>query len=204
MIGKLKGRIEEIGEDHALLDVGGVGYLVFCSERTLRALPGLGEAAALVIETHVREDHIHLYGFADPAEREWFRALLTVQRVGAKMALAILGLLSPARLAQAVLAKDTAAISRVSGVGPKLAERIVADLRDKAVTLPAGSVPGLSTKGKQPSVAPPPHDDAIAALVQLGYSRSDAYAAAAAAARKAGSKAPVEQLVKLSLKELVS
>lgn len=202
MIGKLKGRIEEIGEDHALLDVGGVGYLIFCSERTLRALPGPGEAAALVIETHVREDHIHLYGFADPAERDWFRALLTVQRVGAKMALAILGLLSPAQLAQAVLARDTAAISRVSGVGPKLAERIVAELRDKAVTLPAGNISGLD-KTKQTG-ATPPHDDAIAALVQLGYSRSDAYAAAAAAARKAGSKAPVDQLVKLSLKELVS
>src|SRR5580704_4812127 len=124
MIGKLRGRIDEIHEDSVILDVGGVGYQIFCSSRTLAALPPVGETAQLIIETHVREDHIHLYGFPDTIERDWFNLLCTVQRVGNKMALSILGAYSPEQLAHAILAKDTAAFSRISGVGPKLAERI--------------------------------------------------------------------------------
>ncbi len=132
MIGKLRGLIDTIDDDSVILDVGGVGYLVFCSGRTLAALPPVGETAQLVIETHVREDHIHLYGFPDTVERDWFNLLATVQRVGNKMALAILGAYSPEQLAHSILAKDTAAFSRISGVGAKLAERIVTELKGQS------------------------------------------------------------------------
>src|SRR5688572_6061603 len=119
MIGKLTGIVDDIEEDSVLIDVGGVGYTVYCSQRTLAALAP-GNAAMLTIETHVREDHIHLYGFPDAIEREWFRLLTSVQRVGAKMALAILGTLTPEHLLRAIVARDTSAFSRISGVGPKL------------------------------------------------------------------------------------
>src|SRR5665213_638364 len=125
MIGKLKGRIDSIEEDSVLIDVGGVGYHVFCSSRTLAQLPAKGEAAELVTETHVREDHIHLYGFPDASEREWFRLLMTVQGVGVRMAMAILSVFSPAQLVQSIHARDTKSLTRVSGVGAKLAERLV-------------------------------------------------------------------------------
>ncbi|HSR55563.1 MAG TPA: Holliday junction branch migration protein RuvA, partial [Alphaproteobacteria bacterium] len=131
MIASLKGLIESVGEDFAVIETGGVGYLVFCSARTLSALPPAGEAAALKIETHVREDHIHLYGFATAAERDWFRLLITVQGVGARVALAILSVLPPSDLGLALAAGDKAALGRAAGVGPKLAQRIVTELKDK-------------------------------------------------------------------------
>ena len=132
MIGKLKGLIDSYGEDYVILDVGGVGYQVHCSARTLQALPSPGEAAVLSIETYVREDQIKLFGFRSDIEREWFRLLQTVQGVGAKVALAVLSTLPPADLANAIALRDKAAVTRTPGVGPKVAERIVTELKDKA------------------------------------------------------------------------
>lgn len=203
MIGKLRGRVDEIFEDAVLLDVGGVGYHIYASARTLAALPPAGQAATLIIETHVREDHIHLYGFSDAAERDWFRLLMTVQRVGARMAMTILGAYAPDQIAHAIMAKDNAAFSRISGVGPKLAERIVTELKDKAVKLPASNiVPIASGKKSKPSPAGNVTEDAISALVNLGYSRSEAYGAALKAAQSAGKKPNLDDIIKLSLKEL--
>lgn len=203
MIGKLRGRVDEIFEDAVLLDVGGVGYHVYASARTLAALPPAGQAATLIIETHVREDHIHLYGFSDAAERDWFRLLMTVQRVGARMAMTILGAYAPDQIAHAIMAKDNAAFSRISGVGPKLAERIVTELKDKAVKLPASNiVPIASGKRSKSSPAGNVTEDAISALVNLGYSRSEAYGAALKAAQNAGKKPNLDDIIKLSLKEL--
>ena len=125
MIGKLRGVIDSYGEDWVIVDVGGVGYQVHCSARTLQALPAVGEAATLSIETYVREDMIRLYGFASDLEREWFRLLMTVQGVGARVALAVLGTLKPGDLATAIALQDKAALARAPGVGKKVAERIV-------------------------------------------------------------------------------
>ena len=132
MIGKLKGVIDSYGEDYVILDVQGVGYQVHCSARTLQALPSPGEPSTLAIETHVREDHIKLFGFTSDVEREWFRLLQTVQGVGVKVALSVLGTLKPADLASAIAMRDRAAVSRSPGVGAKVAERIVTELKDKA------------------------------------------------------------------------
>ncbi|NBO18751.1 MAG: Holliday junction branch migration protein RuvA [Proteobacteria bacterium] len=216
MIGKLRGRVDETDDESVILDVGGVGYHVFCSSRTLAALPAEGEMAQLTIETHVREDHFHLYGFPDSVEREWFRLLATVQRVGNKMALSLLGAYTPQQLAHAILAKDTAAFSRISGVGPKLAERIVTELKDKVAKLPTSSFqptgnlpPVEAPKGKKGKAAAPAAepdtttDDAISALVNLGYSRSEAYSATLKAAQNAKGKTALDDLIRLSLKELV-
>ena len=135
MIAKLTGLLDSIGEEWAVIDVNGVGYLVFCSTRTLAQLPGRGEAVSFVIETHVREDHIHLYGFLEHAEREWFRLLTTVQGVGAKVGLGILSVLAPRDLSDAILAQDKGMITRAPGVGPKLATRLLTELKDKACGL---------------------------------------------------------------------
>src|SRR5262247_367113 len=132
MIGKLKGIIDSYGDDSVILDVGGVGYLVHCSARTLQELPGTGQPATLAIETHVREDQIRLFGFLSDVEREWFRLLQTVQGVGTRVALSVLSTLKPADLATAVAMRDKAAVARTPGVGPKVAERIVTELKDKA------------------------------------------------------------------------
>lgn len=201
MIAKLKGLLDETGKDFIVLDVGGVGYLVFCAGRTLSALPAVGQPVSLHIETHVREDHIHLFGFPNLAERDWFRHLLTVQGVGAKVALAILGSLSPDQLLQAIVAQDKAALTRADGVGPKLAGRIVAELRDKAgnVILPAvtESVAGAIAGDGLDRVAA----DAVSALVNLGYGRSDAFGAVVAATRDAGAGS-VESVITAALREL--
>ena len=132
MIGKLKGILDSYGEDFIVIDVNGVGYVVHCSARTLQSLPAAGEAVTLAIETHVREDQIRLFGFQADIEREWFRLLQTVQGVGTKVALSILSTLRPADLASAIALRDKAAITRTPGVGPKVAERIVTELKDKA------------------------------------------------------------------------
>jgi Holliday junction DNA helicase RuvA len=132
MIGKLKGLLDSYGEDSVIVDVNGVGYLVHCSTRTLQELPGPGEPVTLAIETHVREDQIRLFGFTSDIEREWFRLLQTVQGVGTKVALAVLGTLKPADLASAIAMRDKAMVARTPGVGPKVAERIVTELKDKA------------------------------------------------------------------------
>jgi len=203
MIGKLTGVLESVGDDWALVDVRGVGYLVFCSARTLERAGRPGDGVSLLIETHVREDHIHLYGFADPAERDWFRLLSTVQGVGAKMALAVLSILSPADLIRAIAAQDKAALSRASGVGPKLAARIVAELKDKAGSLALGPVAALGGGASGAGVGlEAAAEDALSALVNLGYGRSEALGAVAEASRRLGAKAPLTALIKEGLKEL--
>lgn len=202
MIGKLRGTVDEIGEDHALIDVGGVGYVAYCPARTLARL-GEGEAAVLFIETYVREDVLRLYGFGSRLEREWFRLLQSVQGVGAKVALAVLSTLSAAELASAVALQDHAAIARAPGIGPKVAQRIASELRTKA---PAFSGEAVAAIGFKQAVgagsAPAPASDAVSALTNLGYSRDQAASAIAAAVRSAGEDADSARLIRLGLKEL--
>jgi Holliday junction DNA helicase RuvA len=190
--------------DGAVVDVNGVGYEVFCSTRTLAALPAAGGAVELIVETHVREDHIHLYGFAAAFERDVFRILMTVQGVGAKVALAILSALTAPQIAQAVAAGDQAAFRRASGVGPKLALRLAAELKDKLPAFGGGGVVAAMPvpRGKAAAgAAVSPVEDAVSALVNLGYARMDAFAAVSRAAA-ADAAAPVAALIKLSLREL--
>jgi Holliday junction DNA helicase RuvA len=201
MIGKLTGTLDSAGEDSALIDVGGVGYVVFCSRRTLERLGGRGEPASLLVETHVREDHIHLFGFFDQAERDWFGLLSTVQGVGARMALAVLSVLSPSDLIQAIAAQDKAALTRASGVGPKLAGRIVAELKDKAGAIALGPV-APTADGVAASGLGAAAEDALSALCNLGYGRSEALGAVAQASRRLGTGATLESLVKEGLREL--
>jgi Holliday junction DNA helicase RuvA len=203
MIGKLKGIIDSYGEEYVILDVQGVGYQVHCSARTLQALPAVGEAATLSIETHVREDQIRLFGFTSDLEREWFRLLQTVQGVGVKVALAVLGTLKPADLANAIALRDKAAISRTPGVGTKVAERIVTELKDKAPAFAAVDPALVRLSGAvDEDRAPQPIRDAISALVNLGYGPPQAAAAIAAAAREAGEGADTAKLIRFGLKEL--
>ena len=198
MIAQLSGSVAEIGRDAAVVDVGGVGYLVFCSTRTLGGLPPVGAPARLFVETHVREDHIHLYGFVDAAERDWFRRLLTVQGVGARLALSILSVLSPDRLGFAILAQDKAALAGAEGVGPRLAQRIVNELKDKLGGLSTSHAPA----GQATAHVEGPQEDAVSALVNLGYRRAEAFAAVAAASRRLGAAAAAEALIRAGLKEL--
>jgi Holliday junction DNA helicase RuvA len=208
MIGKLRGRIDAIGESHVIIDVGGVGYEVSCSARTLRNL-AIGEEASLAIDTHVREDAIRLYGFTSEAERSWFRTLQTIQGVGAKVALAVLGVLAPTDLAQAVALGNWQAIEQAQGVGKKLAQRIAAELKDKA---PALSLAGLNAAmastagGKNGAVAAAAENlassEAISALVNLGYQPIQASQAIAAAAKELGAEADTAKLIRRGLREL--
>ena len=193
MIGRLRGVVDGYAEDSVIVDVGGVGYVVHCSSRTLQALPARGEAVTLSIETHVREDQIRLFGFASDTEREWFRLLQTVQGVGTKVALAVLGTLRPADLATAVAMRDRAMIARAPGVGPKVAERIVNELKDKAPAFVSvdPAVARLSDAIDERR-APQPVADAISALVNLGYGQPQA-AAAIAAAAGAPARAPMPE-----------
>ncbi len=208
MIARLKGIIERIDADGAVIDVNGVGYLVFASGRTLSRL-AVGEAAVLEIETHVREDHIHLYGFFDKAEQDWFRLLTTVQGVGAKVGLAMLGILSPDELLQAIAAADKTAITRAPGVGPKLATRILSELKDKVGDLALGAAAmGARASGPDGSGqaamtnAPTAVADAASALINLGYGPSEALGAVSRAAGQLGEGAKVEALIQGGLKEL--
>jgi Holliday junction DNA helicase RuvA len=203
MIGKLKGILDSYGEDFVVVDVNGVGYVVHCSARTLQALPAPGEPVTLAIETHVREDQIRLFGFLADVEREWFRLLQTVQGVGTKVALAILGTLKPADLASAIAMRDKATITRTPGVGPKVAERIVTELKDKAPAYTALDPAVVRLSGAvDERRAPAPVADAVSALVNLGYGQPQAAAAVAAAARAAGEGADTRALIRLGLKEL--
>lgn len=204
MIGKLKGTIDEIDEDHCVVDVHGVGYVAFCSSRTLAALPGPGVAVELFIETYVREDMIRLYGFQTALEREWFRLLMNnVQGVGAKVALAILSTMAPSDLANAIALRDIAMVSRAPGVGRKVAERIVTELKNKA---PAFAGEASATIGLKQDIgagtASTPVVDAVSALTNLGYSRDIAANAIAAALKSAGEDADSAKLIRLGLKEL--
>ena len=211
MIGKLRGLVDEVDDYHMILDVGGVGYLVHASARTLGRLPGRGEAVALMIETVVREDAILLYGFHELAERDWFRLLNTVQGVGARHALAILSVLPPDQLAQAVAAQDKQSVSRANGVGPKLAGRITAELKDKAGTIALGPAAGAGggatgssagAEGAVLAVGGDVSEDAVSALTNLGYRRTEAFTAVAAASRRLGPDAGLQSLITEGLKEL--
>ncbi len=207
MIAKLSGRLDECGENSCIIDVSGVGYLVFCSGRTLSNLGdtsgGIGGAVSLLIETHVREDHIHLYGFAEAAERDWFTLLLSVQGVGAKVALGILSTLAPGELSQAVLAQDKAMITRAPGVGPKVGNRIVTELKDKVGNLALG--PGaVANDAAANSVAQGPAADAVSALVNLGYRPAEAHRAVQTAASSLGEAAELQALIRDSLRQLAS
>jgi len=209
MIAKLTGTVDSSGEDWVILDVNGVGYLIFCSVKTLRSLPLDGSVTSLQIETHVREDHIHLYGFQGAGEKAWFTLLQTVQGVGAKVALAILSLFGSEELIQIVVAADKTALTRVSGVGPKVAGRITAELKDKVakMDLGAGAFAQTGTEIKSKDKMVPSHTaagDAVSALVNLGYGRVDAFGAVATAGRNLGADATVEQLITEGLKELAA
>jgi Holliday junction DNA helicase RuvA len=203
MIGKLKGVIDSYGEDFIVIDVNGVGYLVHCSARTLQALPAVGQPVTLAIETHVREDQIRLFGFLADVEREWFRLLQTVQGVGTRVALSVLSTLTPRDLASAIALRDKAAVARTPGVGPKVAERIVTELKDKAPAYTELDPAVIRLSGAvEDKRAPRPVADAVSALVNLGYGQPQAAAAIAAAARGVGEEADVSSLIRLGLKEL--
>ena len=203
MIGKLTGVVDSTGEDWVIVDVGGVGYVLFCSSRTLTRLGAPGEPARLWVETHVREDHIHLFGFVDQAERDWFRLLSTVQGVGARMALAILSVLPPEELVRAIASQDKAALTRANGVGPKLGQRIVTELKDKVGAIEwGGDRIVLAEAGVPDDAQRQPPDDAVSALINLGYRRTEAFGAVAKAARELGPEATLEGLIREGLKEL--
>jgi Holliday junction DNA helicase RuvA len=204
MIAKLRGRLDSTGEDWAVVDVSGVGYLVYCAARALASLPAIGEMVEFAVETHVREDHIHLYGFSTVSDREMFRTLTTVQGVGAKVGLAILSALSAEQIAQAIAAGDQMAFKRASGVGPKLAARLVVELKDKLGAFPLHrAIPVTAVTGpKVAKGAPNVVEDAVSALVNLGYGRMEAFGAVSRAAQAAGGTAPLNTLIKGSLREL--
>jgi holliday junction DNA helicase RuvA len=204
MIGKLKGRIDGTGADFAMVDVGGVVYFVSCSAKTLAALPGVGEFAEVYTEMLVSQDAIRLVGFATSLEKEWFKLLQTVQGVGARVALAILSVLGPSELASAIAVQDKAMIGRANGVGKKLAERIVLELKDKAPAYTAADI-GLSQIAAE--LAAPKSSavtDAVSALTNLGYGQMQAAQAVSAAMRKAGDDQPTEKLIRQALKELAA
>lgn len=227
MIAKLTGLLDSLEADHAILDVAGVGYLVFCSARTLNRLGAPGARVSVLVETHVREDRIQLYGFADAAERTWFRVLITVQGVGARVAQALLSVLTPDELLRAIAAQDRAALTRADGVGPKLAARILSELKERvgSLTLGPGAGPSatnsapvatpspLATPGETPSAPPGPSGgsgggnpsaaaEALSALVNLGYGRSEAFAAVLDAGAALGTGATLPALIRLSLQAL--
>lgn len=205
MIAKLTGKLDSVGRDHAVVDCGGVGYLVHCPSRTLGALAVPGETVSLAIETIVREDAFNLYGFADAAERDWFRLLMTVQGVGAKVALSLLSALSAADLAAAIANEDKAMLTRAEGVGPKLATRLALELKDKVGTMALGrSLPTTPIPAGVPVGGDAAAADAVSALVNLGYRRVEAAGAVERAMKKLGKGARVEALIPAGLKELGS
>jgi Holliday junction DNA helicase RuvA len=204
MIGKLTGVVDSIAADSAIIDVGGVGYVVYASGKTLGRLGARGAAVSLLIDTHVREDAISLFGFAEAVERDWFRALLNIQGVGAKVALSILSVMAPDELARAIAAQDKAAVARANGVGPKLAQRVVSEMKDKAggiglgAVLAGGDVPAAAAA----ETADGPMNDAVSALVNLGYRRVEAYGAVAKVMQKQGPQTGLNELIVHGLKEL--
>lgn len=217
MFAKLTGTIDTLFQDSLILDVHGVGYHVFASGRTLGVIGSQGDPTSLLIDTHVREDHIHLYGFASAAERDWFRMLTSVQGVGARSGLSILTTCAPDKLLMAILSGDANALRQADGVGPKLAVRIVTELKSKAQNMSMGSnatVTPLPAKTKKKSapvqeeVAAQPDfsidQDAVSVLVNLGYGRSEAFSAIMNVRQRANDNPKLEDLIKLALKELAS
>ncbi|MGB7285590.1 MAG: Holliday junction branch migration protein RuvA [Salaquimonas sp.] len=203
MIGKLTGILDSIGDDHIIIDVSGVGYVVHCSARTLGILPQVGEKISLSIETYVREDVIKLFGFKDDLERDWFKLLQSVQGVGAKVALAIQSTLAPGDLASAIALQDKSMVARAPGVGPKVAQRIVSELKDKA---PKYSGAAAAEIGLQSDIGSGHANsavmDAVSALTNLGYSSQQASGAVSKVLKNAGEDADSAKLIRLGLKEL--
>ena len=200
MIAKLRGRLDSVGEDWAVVDVNGIGYLLYCSARTLRALPKIGDVVEFFVDTHVREDHIHLYGFGAVSEREWFTLLQTVQGVGARVALGLLSTLGPEDLTEAIAARDRVPLTRANGIGPKVADRILAELKDKVSALSVKTSlqhAALEQKGVGNISA-----DAISALVNLGYGRSEAFRAIGSVQHSLADDEDLPSLIRASLKEL--
>ena len=198
MIAKLTGMIDEIGADNLVLDVQGVGYLVFASTRTLAAVGGVGDGATIYTEMQVSETDMRLMGFASANERDWFRKLISVQGVGGKVALAILGALETGEISRAIAVGDKAMVSRANGVGPKLALRIVNELKDKVGGLMVDPVAGVSGVVHAPSTN---SADAVSALQNLGFKPAEASMAVAAADAEAGDGATLDALVRLALKK---
>jgi Holliday junction DNA helicase RuvA len=208
VIGKLRGIIDNLQGNQLVLDVNGVGYVVHAGARTMGAIGGAGDPATLLIETIVREDAITLYGFADAAERQWFRTLTTVQGVGPRVALSILSACTPDQLQLAIGAKDAAMLTRADGVGKKLAERIVIELKDKtvqtaAIAIPSGPSPEAKQKRAKPANDANYVDDAVSALVGLGYGRSEAYQAVNAVVQRGEAK-DLSSIITLSLREMAA
>jgi Holliday junction DNA helicase RuvA len=199
LIAKLKGVVDTVDADSAIVDVGGVGYLVSASARTLRELAA-GDRVTVLIETIVREDAIALYGFLETAERDWFRILTTVQGVGARVALSILSTLSPDEIARAIAAQDRATLSRPAGVGPKLAARLATELKDKAAAF------GVAPLGKGVEAPAMPagsiNEDAVSALVNLGYKPTEAFGAVARVTQRLGADARLDAVIRAGLQEL--
>ncbi len=219
MIGKLRGMIDLIADDYLLIDVGGVGYVIYATQRNLRQLPAAGETVTLWIETQVREDAITLYGFTSQQEQAWFRLLITVQGVAAKMALALLSSFTPQELATIIAAQDKTALCRAKGVGPKLAARILTELKDKApgialsqhvssqLVAPSQQTTAPANDDKGASIAPTDASpdllqDAVSALVHLGYGQSEAFTTVASLQRSLPEDATVETVIPLALKQL--
>jgi Holliday junction DNA helicase RuvA len=210
MIAKLTGVIDSTALGHLILDVNGVGYLVNASSRTLARIGAKGQGASLLIETIVREDQFTLYGFCDSAEKEWFQILCTVQGVGPKAALAILSALSPDQLPAAIASQDRAALRRADGVGEKLAVRIVTELKEKAGKMALGAAATQQAQearkgGKAAAVESVPRgaaNDAVSALVNLGYGRAEAFGAVVSVMREKGEEIALGDLIRESLKEL--
>lgn len=202
MIAKLKGLVDSVDSDSAVIDVGGVGYLVSASARTLRDL-AVGGPATMLVETIVREDAIALYGFLETAERDWFRILTTVQGVGARVALSILSTLAPDEIARAIAAQDRATLSRPAGVGPKLAARLATELKDKAATFGVAPATASPANANSPAATGGSiNEDAVSALVNLGYKRVEAFGAVARVTQRLGPEAKIEAVITAGLQEL--
>jgi holliday junction DNA helicase RuvA len=201
LIARLKGVVDSVDEGSAIIDVNGVGYLVSASSRTLRDLV-VGQTATVLVETIVREDAIALYGFLDTAERDWFRILTTVQGVGARVGLSILSTLSPDEIARAIAAGDKASLSRPAGVGPKLAARLATELKDKAAAFGVAPAPALAATAAASMAAGSVNEDAVSALVNLGYRRVEAFGAIARVTQRLGESAQLDQVIRAGLQEL--
>lgn len=201
MIAKLRGRVDEISAGFAILDVGGVGYRVECSARTLSALPVVGEEASLLTEQITQDDKIHLYGFGDEGERDWFVLLLGIQGIGTRMALALLGVLSPEALAQSIRTDDSARLTDAPGVGPRLARRITTELKDKELPETPGGDIAVSAEDE---VGVRKRKDAVAALIGLGYARAQAHDAVARVLQSIGEGESINiaELIRASLRLL--
>lgn len=202
MIAHLSGRLLETADGQAIIDVGGVGYLVYCSSPTLDQLANGSESVSIHVDTHVREDHIHLYGFAETSERDWFRLLISVQGVGARMAIGILSALRPDELTSAIVSQDKTALKRASGVGPKLAVRILTELKDKVVGMDWSGIAAPVSGDIMPAAPAGATAEAVSALVNLGYGRSEAMRAISTASGSVGSSADSAVLIRAGLKAL--